>query len=77
MFNEAIKETRHINSQSFLIKVMKKVLAHNPEWVIKDSNKRAMEIIDSGRAKDYSIAVNWLKWIKKGYLQKKEFRRME
>jgi uncharacterized Zn finger protein len=29
-----------------------------------------MSIIDEGKAKYYSSAVNWLKWTKKGYQQK-------
>ena len=72
LFDEAIKETRHIDSQTFLTEIMRKVLTYNPDWVIKESKKRASKIIDSGKAKNYDIAVNWLKWTKKGYLQKKQ-----
>ena len=72
LFDDAIKETRHIDSQTFLTGVMDKVLGYNPDWVIKESKKRAMEIIDRGASKDYDIALNWLKWTKKGYLQKKK-----
>ena len=72
LFDDAIKEARHIYSQTFLIKVMSKVLAYNPDWVIKESKKRAMVIIDAGKSGDYSIAVDWLKWTKKGYLYKKK-----
>lgn len=72
LFEEAIKESRYIYSQTFLTKVMKEVLAYNPDWVIKESKKRAIEIIDSGKSKDYYTAVDWLRWTKKAYLQKKQ-----
>ena len=72
LFDDAIKETRHIDSQSFLMKVMSQVVTHNPDWVITESKKRAMEIINSGKAKNYDFALDWLKWTKKGYLQKKQ-----
>lgn len=72
LFDDAIKETRHIYSQTFVTKVMSKVLAHNPDWVIKESKKRAMEIIESGKSGNYNIAIDWLKWTKKGYLYKKK-----
>ena len=72
LFDDAIKKTRHIDSQTFLTKVMSRVLAHNPDWVIKESKKRAMEIIESGKSGNYHTAVDWLKWTKKGYLQKKK-----
>ena len=72
LFDEAIKESRHIESQTFLTKVMKEVLSYNPGWVIKESKKRAIEIIDSSKSKNYYTAVDWLQWTKKGYLQKKQ-----
>ena len=54
---------------------MKEILTYNPDWVIKESNKRAVEIIDSGKSKHYYTAVDWLRWTKKGYLQKKQSER--
>ena len=72
LFDDAIKETRHIDSQAVLTRVMDKVLGYNPDWVIKESKKRSMEIIDRGASKNYDIALDWLKWTKKGYLQKKK-----
>ena len=75
LFNDAIKEARHIDSQSFLMKIMSKVLTHNPDWVITESKKRAMSIIHSGEAKNYDLSVDWLKWTKKGYVWKKQLKK--
>ena len=51
LFDDAIKETRHIDSQSFLTKVMSQVLAHNPDWVIKESKKEPWKLLTQARQK--------------------------
>ena len=45
------------------------VLKHRPEWVVKVSLKNAERLMVEAKSKNYPIAAEWLKRVKKAYVQ--------
>jgi uncharacterized Zn finger protein len=50
-----------------ILRVMDRVVATHSQWVIDNARPRAESIMDGGKAKDYQVAVEWLKRVKAAY----------
>ena len=50
--------------------ILEEVIPFNPDWVIKKAIPQAESIMNEGKSKYYSKAVNWLEKAKKAYEQK-------
>jgi uncharacterized Zn finger protein len=46
---------------------MDAVMDSHSQWVIDQARPPAEAIMNEGRAKDYQVAVNWLKRVKEAY----------
>jgi uncharacterized Zn finger protein len=62
----AVSNSRHCR-ESVVWQVMDAVMDSHSQWVIDQARPPAEKIIDEGRAKDYDVAVNWLKRVKGAY----------
>ena len=58
------------NDSYFLTQnVLEKIRPYNPDWVIKKAISQAERIMNSGKAKYYQAAVDWLKQARQAYYQ--------
>jgi uncharacterized Zn finger protein len=67
LFDEAIDTVKKSYDEEAIKLVMKSVMHHNPEWIIQQAHKRAMNIIDQAQASHYDEAVSWLTFVKQAY----------
>ncbi|MDJ0715796.1 MAG: SWIM zinc finger family protein [Prochloraceae cyanobacterium] len=60
-----------LDNDSYLLdqSVLKKIIPYNAEWVIKKAISQAERIMNSGKAKYYDAAVDWLKQARQAYYQ--------
>ena len=60
-----------LDNNSYLLaqNVLEKIRPYNPEWVIKKAISQAERIMNSGKAKYYQTAVDWLKQARQAYYQ--------
>ncbi|MEB3359547.1 MAG: SWIM zinc finger family protein [Synechococcales bacterium] len=49
--------------------VMDAAVAYRPDWVIENARQQAESIMDAGKAKYYSQAIEWLRRVRAAYLQ--------
>ena len=71
LIDDAISAVDQLSSyQSDIIHpVMDAAVAHRPDWVIENAQRRAESIMTEGKAQYYYHAVNWLRKIRAAYLQ--------
>jgi len=71
LLDEAIATVDQLHSfQSDAIQaVMDAAIPHRSDWVIANARRRAESIMDSGKAKHYFRAIEWLRRVRAAYLQ--------
>ncbi len=61
MYSQAIETVEGAGYYYEIDKVIAAVKTDHPEWAFRQCSRRADEIMDAGRAKDYAIAADWLR----------------
>lgn len=71
LLDDAIEKVSDFSSYygSLILSVMDAAIASHSEWVIENALPRAQSIVNEGKAKYYSSAVEWLKRVKAAYLE--------
>ena len=70
LVDDAVKKVSGFSSYQdrLILRVMDAAIASHSQWVIENAVSRAEAIMDEGKAKYYSTAVEWLKRAKAAYL---------
>ena len=69
MLKEAMAEVDRSHFSSDIEHVIQATRAEHPNWGIGKCKQRAESIMDAGKAKDYEVAVGWLRTARDIYLQ--------
>lgn len=68
LWDDAITSVDGTYGSAAMTTVMQRVYQHRPDWVIRRAGKFADDIMEAGKADNYTNAVAWLNYAKRAYL---------